>query len=87
MRATVPVAVELAIMDFTEEQGIDEHTADALCEAAAEGALEVVNLLADMENEDARRKLEWLLLMIPSYWEEPQLRPEVRTRLLGAADE
>lgn len=84
-RAVMPGAVAVAIGEFAAEVGLGEELAADLEQAAAEGCLEHVELLARAaENEEARPLLGIAAAMLPSYWEDPDVSDDFQ-RLLEAA--
>jgi hypothetical protein len=80
-RAAIVGAVARAVEEFAVSDGVASAVALELTEAATGGALEVVDDLWRLNDEEAQLDLQYLLRSIPMYWEHPQISPEFRALL------
>lgn len=83
-------AIARAVDDFAAAEAIDPDTARQLREAAIKGALTAYKTIGRLtrgrkDEERDRVAAEFWLVSIPSYWEEPEVSPELQ-RLLEATN-
>jgi hypothetical protein len=86
--AALQGAVARAVDDFADAEAIDRDTARKLREAAVNAALvayKTVDRLSRSKSKDEedRQAVEYWLMRIPAYWEEPVVSPEFQ-KLLDA---
>lgn len=88
--AALQGAVARAVDAFIAAEGIDPATGDKLRKAAIKGAVEAYKTVVRLSlgrSKDERRDsfaVEFWLRSIPSYWEEPEVRPEFQKLLDGS---
>lgn len=84
LSAAAPNACEDAIEAFAAEHGLGDDATAELVEAGLAGLYETIDYFLRLGDEDALRALTFMLLSLPDYWEEPQLRPEVAAMVAPA---
>jgi hypothetical protein len=88
--AALQGAVARAVDDFAAAEVVDSETARKLREAAVKAALVAYKTVDRLnrskpKNERDRRAVEYWLMRIPSYWEEPVVSPEFQKMLNRSA--
>jgi hypothetical protein len=88
--AALQGAIARAVDDFAAAEAVDSDTARKLREAAVKAAsvaYKTVDRLncSKSKDEQDRRAVEYWLMRIPSYWEEPVVSPEFQEMLNRSA--
>jgi hypothetical protein len=83
LEGVLPQAVVRAIDFFCDSCDASSKVSAELIAAGTAGLRETLELLRRAQSEDTKAETElgFLMMMIPSYWEEPELSPGFRERL------
>jgi hypothetical protein len=79
-RSAVSGAVARAIREFAAAEHVQPAIAAELQEVAAAGAQSAIAELLDSD-QDAQRRIAWLVYMLPDYWEPCMIGEEFRALL------
>lgn len=77
-------AIRAAIRDFAQAEHLSMPTAEALEVAAVDGATAAFQALQSLSELESARQISYLARLIPSYWELPEVAPEL-SELFGLA--
>lgn len=71
-------AIKAAVRDFADAERLSKATANDLEAAAVEGATEAFKALHSVHKLKSAQQVSYLASLIPSYWELPEVAPELR---------
>jgi hypothetical protein len=80
-------AIRAAVRDFAKAEGVPQRTADKLEAAALDGATDAFKALRSLDEDESMNAVIYWGTGIPSYWEMPEVAPELRELFDLVSDE
>jgi hypothetical protein len=80
-------AIRAAVRDFAQTEHMPTATAEALETAAVDGATSAFKALQSLDELQSAREISYLAWLVPSYWELPEVAPELREMFGLISDE